>query len=483
MDWNTPAPLDQESFDPADVFAAGLVMHPIANTAYPIGHVTTMRHYRVPRSQLETVAAQAWQASDQLGLYVHIPFCEARCGFCEYTVIDPAVRQDTEEVYFDLLMQEFELYAQAIGTRSKTLIGFDIGGGTPSITSPENIRRIVEAAHKHFQLPEDVIISIETTPKIAALEPDKIKAYHDMGIHRISMGVQSINMNLLKAVGRTATSVQYNLKAAENIRAAGFNRFNVDIMYGFAHQSIAGFEATLAHAVELEPEYVTLYRTRYKGTRLAGQAHEISLTEVNQQASLAKQILLQAGYHGTAGKNTFSRLEKDAGTSDYLTKRVIHGTPYLGLGLGAQSLSETTLAYNSGAADKRLNLYAKKVTAGELPIQDLYHLSRAAAMGKMISVSFYFGEVHLASFERKFGLSFEDAFPAETQFVLQNGLMAYVNSKGYDQPARTLRLTAQGEADFNGVIALFYAGAVKAYLLKLAEESQINQFDYASKQI
>lgn len=480
MDWHTPAPLDQESFDPAAIFAAGLQLHAIANTAYPIGHISTMRAYRVNNSRIENTAAASWMDIDRLGLYVHIPFCEQRCGFCEYTVVDPSQREDCEKPYFDLLMQEFELYDQAVCTHTKRLVGFDIGGGTPSISSIKNIQRVIDAAQRHFQLPEETSISIETTPKIAAQEPEKIRAYHAMGIRRISMGVQSINPHLLKAVGRTATSVLYNLQARENIRAAGFERFNVDVMYGFARQTLAGLEATLAHVIELEPEHITLYRTRYKGTRLAGQAYEISLDEVNQQIWLMKRMLEDAGYHGSAGKNTFSRLENDAGTSDYLTERVIHGTPYLGLGLGAQSLSETTLSYNNGAADKRLPLYARKVSGGQLPIQDLYHLSRAAAMGKMISISFYFGEIHLGSFERKFGLTLETAFPAETRFVLEQGLMAYVRSEGYGQPAHTLRLTGLGESQYNGVIALFYSGAVKAHLLKLVEQAKNSLPDLTS---
>jgi len=475
MKWNEPASLDQEQFDPAEVFAAGQQLHAIANTAYPIGHISTMRYYRVPYNLVKSTATAAWTDSDSLGLYVHIPFCEQRCSFCEYTVVDPAVRQDSENPYFEALLQEFRLYDEAIGTQAKKLIGFDIGGGTPSAASIQNIQRVVQAAHQHFQLPDEVTISIETTPRIAALEAEKIRSYYELGIRRISMGIQSINPQLLKAVGRTATSVAYNLQAAENIRTAGFKRFNVDIMYGFAHQSMEGLAATLEHAIHLGPEYITLYRTRYKGTRLADQAFDVSMAEINQQTRLMKSMLQAGGYHGTAGKNTFSRLAGDPGTSDYLTERVIHGTPYLGLGLGAQSLSETSLAYNNGAADKQIRLYAQKISRGQLPIQDLYHLSPAAAMGKMVSVSFYFGEINLDSFERKFSLKLEKAFPAEISFVLDQGLMEIVRSQEYGSPARTLRLTEQGEMQYNGVIALFYAGAVKAYLLEMAKSRQTSQ--------
>jgi oxygen-independent coproporphyrinogen III oxidase len=462
MKWNVSAPLDQERFDPGKVFNAGLRNHSIANTAYPIGHLTTMRDYRIPRSDVQRVAPLAWEGIDRLGLYVHIPFCEARCAFCEYTVVDPASFSDSEGPYFDLLLREFDLYRQIVQTNTKTLIGFDIGGGTPAMAKVEHIARILEAARKGFTLPEGVIISIETTPKIAATQPEKIAAYHDLGIRRISMGVQTISARLLEAVGRTATSIAFNQAAAENIRAAGFQRVNVDIMYGFANQSLKSLEATLRHVISLEPEYITLYRTRYKGTRLANQAGQVALKDVNNQLSLAKEMLLAQRYFGTPGKNTFSRLPGEAGTSDYLTERVVHGTPYLGLGLGAQSLSEVTLAYNSGAAEKRLEHYRQQIEAGGLPIQDLYYLSREAAMGKMISVSFYFGEVNLTSFQSKFGLRFEDAFPAEVDFILTEGLMEY-SQRG----EATLRLTELGEKNYNGVVALFYAGAVKAYLIRM----------------
>lgn len=471
MDWNATAPLDQEFIEPARVFAAGLNQHHIANTAYPIGHIATMRPYKVLRAQVQQTAPLAWHSIDRLGLYVHIPFCEVRCGFCEYTVVDPAARQDSETPYFDLLLREFALWREAIDTPRKRLIGFDIGGGTPSIASVAHIERVMQAARDHFSLPDSVAVSIETTPKIAAQQPDKLHAYFQMGIRRISMGVQTINPLLLAQVGRTATSLVFNQQAAEHIRQAGFERFNVDVMYGFARQSLSSLQATLEHVVALQPEYITLYRTRYKGTRIAGQMQQVTLQEVNQQGDLAKSLLHAAGYHASPGKNTFSRLAGDPGTSDYLTERVIHGTPYLGLGLGAQSLSQHTLAYNSGAADKRLGHYQRQIEAGELPIQDLYHLAREAAMGKFIAVAFYFGEIDLAAFADKFACRLEEAFPAEVDFVLAHGYMEYTTAGDNSPTAATLRLTPDGEQVYNGVIALFYAPAVKAHLLALAEQT------------
>jgi oxygen-independent coproporphyrinogen-3 oxidase len=476
MDWNITPPADRQHFAPADIFAAGLAQHHIANTAYPIGHVTTMRPYRVSRrgGEDDRMAVAAWEGITEMCLYVHIPFCEKRCSFCEYTVIDPHLNQSAEDTYFNLLLREFEMWEQAIDSSRKTLIGFDIGGGTPALPKAANTARLIDAARRHFRFKPGMQISIETTPRIAAHDPQKMRDLRSLGIERISMGVQTLQPSLLKALGRNASAADLNFTARDAIRAAGFAKFNVDLMYGFARQSLRSWDETLQHAIDLNPEYITLYRMRYKGTQIAAQAQHVTLEQIESMAQLATEKLSAAGYFANPGKNTYSRLAGDPGTSDYLTTRVIDGTPYLGLGLGAQSLSHVTLSYNAGAAGKNLALYQQKIEADRLPLQDLYHLSREAAMGKMISVSFYFGEINLASFQRKFGVTLEQTFPEEVAFIVQHGLMEYTAAPRRAVPwhASTLRLTPDGAQHINGVIALFYAPAVKEHLLSLTQKAE-----------
>jgi oxygen-independent coproporphyrinogen-3 oxidase len=453
MRWKQPTLADQQHYPPQQVFKAGLRHHHIANTAYPINHNWTMKDYRVRRADYETVTAEAWQDIEEMGLYVHIPFCQTRCNFCEYTVIDPADNERSENGYFDLLVREFERYGKLLATRNKTLTGFDIGGGTPAFAKVENITRVVEAAKTHFQWQPGVQISIETTPLIAAQQPEKIAAFYQMGIERISMGVQITQLTLAKKLGRQYKGFAGLLEAVRNIRAAGFKKFNIDLMYGFAGQSIADWRDSVEKCLELEPDYVTLYQMRYKGTRLQAQARQVSKETVAEMYTVAWGCLNQAGYDAPPGKNTFSRLPGDVGTSDYLTNRVIKGTPYLGLGLGAQSLTHHTLAYNRGAGPKRIDPYRKALEAGQLPIQDLYDLPRVVSMAKMISVSFYFGEINRKYFYEKFGITLEEQFPTEIDFVLSEGLMEYRDD--------CLSLTLKGVKFYNGVIALFYAPAVK----------------------
>jgi oxygen-independent coproporphyrinogen-3 oxidase len=461
LQWHTLAPADERTSPPELVFEAGLRHHHIANTAYPIHHQTTMRAYRVPRHQVEPTVMAAWRDIDTLGLYVHVPFCQSRCRYCEYTVVDRA-ENDTEDAYFDALLREFDLYRAQLDTRRKTLIGFDVGGGTPSFVKPANIRRVVDAARASFQFRPGMAISIETTPIIAAREPEKIHAFREMGIERISMGVQTTHFGLAQSLGREYEGLTMLERAVRHVRDAGFRRFNVDLMLGFADQSPDAWRTTVEQTIALGPEYITLYRVRYKGTRIQEQAARVTRRAVNELEVIARDLLLSAGYAGTPGKNTYSRVPGDVGTSDYLTERVIKGTPYLGLGLGAQSLSHHTLSYNLGAATKSLQPYLRAVDAGRLPVQDLYHLPLDVAMAKMIAVSFYFGEIHRDHFWARFGVRLEDHFRREVAFVLQRGLMEVVGPY--------LRLTPNGVEHFNGVVALFYAGAVKEYLVQLGRQ-------------
>jgi oxygen-independent coproporphyrinogen-3 oxidase len=110
--------------------------------------------------------------------------------------------------------------------------------------------------------------------------------------------------------------------------------------------------------------------------------------------------------------------------------------------LGAQTFTNNLLAYNHGAATKRMERYIQAIQDGELPIQDLYHLPLSEAMAKMISVSFYFGEIHLGAFRQRFGLELEQCFPDEIAFVLERGLMEYHGKPCVSHPQAQTSSTA-----------------------------------------
>jgi oxygen-independent coproporphyrinogen-3 oxidase len=457
--WREPHPRDAVRHDPALVVKAGLRNHHIANTAYPIAHDLTFGPYRVPRARHDEVMRAAWQGQGELGLYVHVPFCETRCSFCEYTVVGRSESaDDSVRAYGDAVLAELDTWDRTIGLSGRTIAGLDVGGGTPSFVPASEIERFLTAIRARMRFADDADISIETTPKIAARDAGKLRAYREMGIDRISMGIQVVEPDLLRVLNRDENGIEHHHRAVEHMRRAGFTRVNVDLMYGFHGQSEASWEATLDHAISLEPEYVTLYRMRYKLTRISHHATRVTLEPVQRLGALAKERLAAAGYVANPGKTTFSRIAGDVGTSRYLARRVIEGLPYLGLGLGAQTFTDTTISYNAGSADKRLGAYLRRAAEGVLPLQDLYDLPVRHIMAKMACVAFYFGEIDRPSFARKFGVSLDETFSEEIALLRRRGWMT--------DTARALSLTKEGATWVNGIIPLFTAPSVQSYLLE-----------------
>ena len=455
-------PADAEALPPETVFRAGLQLHHLANTAYPIGHRQTIWSYRRPAAEHAALLEASLGGDEPMGLYAHIPFCQRRCAFCEYTVL-PSHSEELEARYQQALEGELALTLRLLGAGRKRLVGFDIGGGTPGLIAPARVGALVAAVRSGFLLEPGFAISIETTPSLAARHLDRLQAYRSFGIERISMGLQVASSRLLAHYGREQP-LHHNQRAVENVRRAGFRTLNLDLMYGLLRQGEDDLRASLEHAVALDPEVITLYRMRYKGTRIAAEGAGVDRERVVAEQELAHGLLAAAGYHANPGKNAFSRDPADPGTSAYLTARVGRGTPYLGLGLGAQTFTGTLLGYNQGAASKRLEPYLRAVAEGRPPLQDLYWLPRSEGMAKMIAVSFYFGEIDRRAFELRFGLPLEACFPEEVRFLVRHRLMEARDGR--------LSLTHRGARVLNGVIALFYSPRVKAHLLSLAEASR-----------
>ena len=435
-----------------EVFETGLLYHHYANTAYPLTPHSFMQYRINDRDEIYDFVVSEWKKADALSLYIHVPFCKQRCKFCEYVVLEHT-DEEIEDEYVELLLKEMQMYAKIL--KGKKIVGYDLGGGTPTKLSVRNLTRITEAVNSLFQIEPGTVFSVETTPVIAANEPEKIKALYDLGYRRISMGVQTVSEKLLNALGREGSASVYE-KAVENIRKAGFESFNIDLMYGFLYQTDSDFTNTLRYAVGLKPEHITLYRNRYKGTKIESEAGGVSIYKAVYQYRLAYTVLTDSGYQANIGKNTFSRIPADYGTSDYLTKRVICGTPYVGMGLGAQSFGTDYLAYNLGAAEKRMERYKKAIQEGRLPIQDIYRLPQEESIAKMVSVAFYFAFVDLEAFKARFGLDFCEYFRDEVRFVLDNKLMELRDGRLY--------LTPRGADNINGVIPLFYSARSKEEL-------------------
>ena len=198
------------------------------------------------------------------GLYVHIPFCGSKCHYCDFN--SSVQNEDVQSAYIEKLLKEIDYMSLIYSNADLEYDTIFIGGGTPSVIDPAFIERILDKLSKSFQLSKQMEITIECNPN--SISKDKLLAYKKAGVNRISLGVQSTNDGILKAIGRTHTQKDVFF-ALQSIRDAGILNYNVDIMLGLPNQTIADVENTINDVLKFEPTHISAYTLMLeKGTPL-----------------------------------------------------------------------------------------------------------------------------------------------------------------------------------------------------------------------
>jgi len=184
-----------------------------------------------------------------LGLYLHIPFCQAICSYCNFNrgLLDAALKRR----YVDAL--EREIRDAADGTPVDTIF---FGGGTPSLLDPGEVSRLIRVCRESYAVTSDAEITLETNPETAT--PDRLAAFRSSGVNRISFGVQSFDDNELARLGRIHSAERAKV-AVSDARAAGFDNLSFDLMFWLPGQTIASWIATIDQAIALEPDHLSLY--------------------------------------------------------------------------------------------------------------------------------------------------------------------------------------------------------------------------------
>lgn len=183
-----------------------------------------------------------------IALYIHIPFCKQKCFYCDFPSFSQ--KEGLMDEYIDALIKE-------IGLRAKDYIikTIFIGGGTPSYLDLKNMKKLLETIKK-LDLKKDLEFTIECNP--GTLEDEKLILMKNMGVNRISMGLQTTHNNLLKSIGRIHSFEEFkdNFKKARSI---GFNNINIDLMFGLPNQSVEEWEESLNEITKLKPEHISAY--------------------------------------------------------------------------------------------------------------------------------------------------------------------------------------------------------------------------------
>lgn len=294
------------------------------------------------------------------GLYIHIPFCLKKCGYCDFLSFG-GCSDSLQEQYVKALIKEIRMYTG----RKISLDTVFIGGGTPSLLHENHITGIMKAAEAAFCIRKDAEITIEANPK--TLTPDKLMAYRKAGINRLSMGTQSMDDKMLEFMGRAHTGADFedNFHAA---RQAGFDNINADLMFGIPGQTMAMWENSLKRVIELSPEHISFYSLQLEeGTEFARmyRGGEIDLPPLELDREMYHrgiQILKDAGYVHYEISNCAK-----PGYSCRHNLKYWEFDEYYSVGLGSHSFN-----YEDG---RRCNVsdfdtYFKMIEAGVLPQDD-----------------------------------------------------------------------------------------------------------------
>ena len=189
-----------------------------------------------------------------LSLYVHIPWCVKKCPYCDFN--SHALKGGLpEQAYVDALLQDFEQELEAI--QGRPLRSIFIGGGTPSLMSADGFDRLLQGLQQRIVFADDIEITMEANP--GTYEYDRFKRYRDVGINRLSLGVQSFQDEKLKALGRIHCAAEAR-EAIASLQAIGFDNFNIDLMHGLPGQTTEDALFDLKTAIDLKPTHLSWYQ-------------------------------------------------------------------------------------------------------------------------------------------------------------------------------------------------------------------------------
>lgn len=278
------------------------------------------------------------------GLYIHIPYCRSKCGYCDFTSYTDA--WGTLPAYLDALPREAARYA---GCAVDTVY---IGGGTPSCLRLGDIARLMEAMRQVFRIAEDAEISIEANPN--SLDDEKAREFFGAGINRLSLGLQATQGELLRKIGRTHTYADF-LRALEAAQAAGFSNISADLMYSLPTQSVAAAEESAEKLSALPVTHISAYALRLeRGTPLFGAPQPDDDTDRAMFYAMMARFR-EAGF----ARYEISNFAKKGYACRHNLK-YWRGEEYVGLGVAAHSCFQGVRYGNTASIEN----YLSKVAAG-----------------------------------------------------------------------------------------------------------------------
>ena len=368
-----------------------------------------------------------------LELYVHIPFCVRKCQYCDF--LSGPSDEEMKDRYIEALLKEIRA---AEHTEDYEIVSVFIGGGTPSALKAEAIASIMSTLQEQFFFCEDAEVTIEANPGTVDLE--KLTIYHNVGINRLSLGLQSTDAEELKLLGRIHSYEEF-LKSYEWAREAGFSNINIDLMFAIPGQTGEAWRQHLYQVAELNPEHISAYSLIIEeGTPFAEQNLDLPDEDTEYQMyEDTAEILERYGYRQYEISNYAKQGYMCRHNAGYWQRR-----EYLGFGLGASSLYGGMRFSNT----HQMQEYLKESRNPDQIRQDVTVLSRNERIEEFMFLGLRMTEgISEKKFEENFDVRLMDVYGDILQKYEETGFMEHIETKW--------RLTRKGIHVSNHILADF----------------------------
>jgi putative oxygen-independent coproporphyrinogen III oxidase len=412
--------------------------------------MTTVLEQPAVTGTVPAMPAPSSRLLDVRSLYVHIPFCERKCEYCDFTSVAGVAGA---EDYVSALRSEIATLARQLpGVELDTIF---FGGGTPSLIEPESLAAILDGVADAFTVAAGAEITMEANP--SSISEARARVWRGAGFNRISIGVQSLETDILRFLGRVHDSKRA-LDAVDEVRVAGFNSVNCDFIYAVPGLGEQRWRRTLERAIGLAPDHLSCYElTVEPGTPLhvavtRGQVKPVDATRGLRQHDIATDVLEAAGYR----QYEVSNFSRSGGQSRHNLVYWRNGY-YIAAGVGAHGHLPVAAAQAIGveAADgvavrywhgRGIRSYTAAVHAGLLPIAGAETITAATRDAESVMLGLRLREG--VALDGTYGKT--PAFSRSVEWLVRAGLVEADECR--------IRVTRRGEALLNEVTAQLTAG-------------------------
>jgi len=363
------------------------------------------------------------------GIYLHIPFCEHKCIYCDFYSLENTRHIDT---FLSALTREIGMY----GARGdETIETVFLGGGTPSLLTAAQLELLLSTLNKYFSISSDAEVTLETNP--GTVDAQRLSDFRSVGINRLSVGIQSFHDDDLRFLTRIHSSDQA-VDCVRSARKAGFQNISVDLIFALPGQTVERWASNVQSALQLETQHISAYSLIVEpGTPLARMVASRQVSPLPNESD-AELYEMTMDMLGTAGFEHYevSNYAMPGFRSRHNANYWNH-TNYIGFGPSAHSYwNQTPVRAERWWNVRNLKAYLEKLSGGDSPIMGREQLGSAELLEEAVMLGLRCDGIDLRRFKERFGCDLGDD---------AGDLIAEYRSKGLVLPERgVLRLTDRG---------------------------------------